>query len=457
MADVHHLIKSLKNALLNHKEIIISEEFVKYFGLQLVSNKIQLAVIEELIEYDQKNEKKVAGHLKESYLSKGHFSKMAVGPALKILSRETGTVIEYLVATQQWSPEALPTAVFCQVVGRWMEIMSCNFEEIAFSLHDVEKYEEQIQFLEMAANFICSLKFGNQRAWKPFQKGVALSTKSVMWLAEEFLKNSENKLDYYLPGRASGNPVESLHSEVRALNKYPTPLNYQRYMRVICIKTALTKPPKGFSYTFDNSEFFTDLKSIKEIQHLIPDLKPPELTEVVEDDNYFINAEIEELDEVEAASLANLVGYVLKKTIKGPSLCKTCQEFYIQQPGEEEQKANQLIIYKEYTEGSLVQPSKVANEIFQKIEILFVTNREIYEASSSMIDKLTFEINEIIETEYDVPSCHIELLIRRFIKIRLHKWAQFKTEYYYEEYKGIIHDESMASRSTRSMTAEQLQ
>lgn len=451
--------------MLNHREITISDEFVQYFGLN--SNVIDVSVIEDLIEYDEGNELKVAPHLKKKMLENSQFAKMAVAPAKAIISRKTGYSLEFMVAHNKWSGECLPTAVYCQVVGLWTEIMCCKSEDLSFSLRDPEKYKEKVEFLELAANFICSLKYGRQRVWKPFQKGVALSTKTILWAADHLLTKIDDKLQYFMAGRALADPIESFHSEIRQINKNPTPLNYMRYVKVVSICQVLSKVSHGFNYEYDNSEFLSDFKELKKLQKIEEqeskedqEENEPVDPEVLADNDFFISSDSEPFDLSQAAALAYVVGYVLTKTIspKGTSKCEECQDKFIQQAHEEEQDVNQLIVFQEHKEGHLLRPSQLANKMLQSAEALFITNRELYESSgtSNMQDKLTSNICDALHDQYDFPSCHIEIIVRRFLKFRIHQWTNLMNTIAYRENKDAIRTESMASRSSRSATASQL-
>ena len=85
LADVPHLLKSIRNSLYNNKTIEIHEEFVKEANLP--TNKVQWSVIEAVYEFQKDSEWPLAPHLKKEYLKLSTWSKMNVKPARAVLSK----------------------------------------------------------------------------------------------------------------------------------------------------------------------------------------------------------------------------------------------------------------------------------------------------------------------------------------------------------------------------------
>ena len=85
LADVPHLLKSMRNSLYNHKEITINDEFVK--EAELPTNKVYWAAIEAVHEFQKDKEWPLAPHLRKDYLKLSTWSKMNVKPAKAVLSK----------------------------------------------------------------------------------------------------------------------------------------------------------------------------------------------------------------------------------------------------------------------------------------------------------------------------------------------------------------------------------
>ena len=118
-ADVPHLLKAMRNALLNHGELRIHPEFVT--SANLTTDVVSLEVIVRLLKFKAEREGSIAPHLTEKSLDLGHFGKMKVNPARALLSRETAVAIKFVVAhyPEFFSQDDLTTAFFCDMVGEW--------------------------------------------------------------------------------------------------------------------------------------------------------------------------------------------------------------------------------------------------------------------------------------------------------------------------------------------------
>ena len=66
IADGHHLIKSMRNALKNNGIIKVHIDYVKQ--KKLVSDEVKWSHIVRMYEFDRKNKLKIASHIKKRYL-----------------------------------------------------------------------------------------------------------------------------------------------------------------------------------------------------------------------------------------------------------------------------------------------------------------------------------------------------------------------------------------------------
>ena len=72
-ADVPHLGKSIRNALINQKQLYIDKKFVNSEEYDLPTNIVDVAAIRAVIDYDKHNELKLAPHLSRDALDLGNY------------------------------------------------------------------------------------------------------------------------------------------------------------------------------------------------------------------------------------------------------------------------------------------------------------------------------------------------------------------------------------------------
>lgn len=458
--DPHHLIKSIRNGLFTHEVLHLSDEFVT--KLELPSNKVKLKYILDLAAFDEKRQLKVAPHIKPKDVVIQNYSKMKVAPAKRLLSKRTAVALEFMVEHHGWPEEALATANFCHFIGHWIDIMSCKTEVLAFSLHDEVKYNEQIEFMKGFQKFITGIYTSKrQKMYKPWAKGALMATESMIWLSNYLLKEVDHKFNYLMGGHLLGDPIEWLHAMIRAIQKAPTCLNYSRYLKAVSITQALNSRIAGISYEYDDSTFWTDFKDIKRLKDAqkkaLADENEFDENEIDnEDDDFFVASEFEPGDTTNDAVIATLASYTIKKTILGK--CQACSDFFIQKPDDENQDVNKLVHARQYSQQALALPSIMANKIFQYVEACFICNIESFQAKERVVDRLRDAIAPSTNDRFDnIPSCHFSTIIGRFIKCKYIHWTEQRDWISKNDNRGTIIQESFASRTTRSLTAANLQ
>ena len=103
------------------------------------------------------------------------------------------------------------TAVFIEQVGDWYEVMNNNKIELCFSKHKPQAHEECLQWLEHFMYFFSSTKMHSsqqQDSLKPTQKGVLMTTKSIVTLQKTLL---DNGFDFVLSSRFSNDCIGKKH------------------------------------------------------------------------------------------------------------------------------------------------------------------------------------------------------------------------------------------------------
>ena len=146
--DVSHLLKSMRNALYNNKVLTIHKKYVE--SLDLPSEFVKWEYIVKLFEFDQKHCLKIAPHLKRQHIEKlGNFGKMKVGWAKAVLNKATGKALRYYNEhyPQEFPDESITTAVFCEKVGHFHDLMGNLHTNMAFYAKNPEKNAESEKFL----------------------------------------------------------------------------------------------------------------------------------------------------------------------------------------------------------------------------------------------------------------------------------------------------------------------
>ena len=102
---------------------------------------------------------------------------------------------------------------------------------------------------------------------------------------------------------------------------------------------------------------------------------------------------------------------------------------------------------KEYKEGCMISPSRAANLIFDIAEGVFRTKRASHQKKSGICKALTNLSIKAIKTQLpNIPTCHLELMVSRFLTSRLHFYASFCNKKLQKKQKKIIESEAFAAK-----------
>ena len=428
-SDVNHLLKNIRNRFQDYNFIFSEATYEKFRETHgLVSRVISIDHIKALYDFQLARHLKYAPRVREKCFPKGSFEKMDVGPAIALLSRETAAALRILVRDHGFPPEFLTTALFCELVGRWYDIMSSRSSSYCFSLANEDKYDEVIQYLqdfvELFSQLTFATKSGEQQ--KPFQAGVKLSTKSMIDMCDYYLR--VNSFHFLLGGRFTSDAIENFFSQVRRRNRAPTPMEFMRAFRALLILHHM-KPAKHGSYMHDDTsnKWLTTLKDVRKV----------ELAKAAELEAERANQDCDDMevwemiigdkmvkDFAEECSLAHVIGYLLKKTICTKSKCADCQETFTMEKNNGADWQT-LLIEKCYTPDALTFPSEVAYRIFSMCEASFLENVRNILLIDDFVDELVGQIYpKVIEAHPQIPQCHLKLLLKRFFKIRVHFLAR---------------------------------
>ena len=435
---------------MKNKTLYLSDYFVELYELE--TNEIHFSVIEEVIDFCEDKELKIAPRVSRRKcidVGTAQYGKMNVEPAAAMLSFEMAAAIDHVVTYHNKPRSWLTTGNFCAMVGRWYEVCNNRKRSMSFDSGNMTKTRENIEFITLFMEYFATLKlFQTQKKIYPCQKGVCLTTKSILWLQEMLLSNG---VTFFLSSRVSGDSVENYHSQVRQLNPNPTLIEYERFQKVLGVTHVMTKNVKGSSYDFDETDdWLSDFKSIKQLQD--SSVKDDLQDKIMHDArNYY------ELDFEDLASLASLSGYILHHTIRTSSRCATCMDKFCQKVDDEPQGANTLIDSRDITTFGLVRPTKLANSIFVEAESVFINAREDLKNESKFEDKIVTLIINYLEKEIEssYPTCHLKIIIRRFVKCRSHFWAKYRDDQAKTEHRADIDQAAASSRTAEQMNSVQ--
>ena len=139
------------------------------------------------------------------------FDRMRVNPARSVLSRETANAIRFCIEhyPDKFNHEDLTTAVFIEHIGKWYEIMNNRKLSLAFSKKRPEEYDKYLDWLIHFMEFFSSTKLHSsqkENALKPTQKGVLLTTMSILMIQKDLLL-PENGFEFVLTARFSNDCI----------------------------------------------------------------------------------------------------------------------------------------------------------------------------------------------------------------------------------------------------------
>ena len=449
ISDPAHALKAMRNALRNSKEIFIHDRHVEEYGLE--TNSVYWHVIEKVVEFQDRRELKIAPHLTAACIHLNNFTKMDVKLAMYVFSWETATAITTLCQTypDEFPSYFLTTAFFIEMVARWWDIMHSRSRTMCFfSKGNDDAWKKNQTSLEKFVDFYTSMIIAGKQKWSywPSQKSVMMSTKSILWLAEWFVKVLG--FIFFLPGRCLNDCIENFFSVVRLMNKAPTALMFKRFAKAICVSQFLRYSPNGNYEEDDSIEFLSNLEDFKDIEK---DLADEEEDNIISE---FDKSQFDPEDFAEDATLAYFGGSLLRGLVKDK--CERCEKmFIVHEPSSvESQEVNLLIKLREKKTDCLVTPTEVANLMFKTAELTFRAARiELLESNKNLEKKLVKIVLD--ELKKDIPSletCHLEAIMAKFMRTRLKYWARFSNRLL-----KIAQQDDIASAANGSASMKQVQ
>ena len=147
---------------------------------------------------------------------------------------------------------------------------------------------------------------------------------------------------------------------------------------------------------------------------------------------------------------------MLRRTVvEGKSKCKVCTYAFTVHHDDDDQICNALIALKEYKIGAMIRPSVLANDIFAWAESIVKSHgrKPGFQSETGLKSKITEAVLLHISENFSCPTCHLKIIIPRFINARLHFWSKCKNSLAQKKHGADIISEAHASKSTKTMVA----
>nr|CAH7725047.1 unnamed protein product [Callosobruchus chinensis] len=326
-ADVPHLLKLIRNHLLDHGFVTDNNSVINidYFQVLLNISTSELTLAHKLTEQ----------HL---YL-KGSM-RQRVRPAAQLLSNTTAKAMQYcgenglMPSNCDWKN----AVKLVQICNDWFDLFNSRVQfegncptKNAFGTN----LEQQTKLLNDMTDVMSSVRVGNHKDLIPFQKGIILNNRSISEMFS-YLKE-KYKIKYILTSRLNQDVLENFFSYIRGMggpNEHPSPIDFKYRLRWYILgknSSAIFTENRNTMETDDSCliSVLQEGKQAEEIcltQTMLSKLVPPERREEKTDEEnlYNPNGFVEPIyleDEVISDALINLMdSFEIKEQINMEAL-----------------------------------------------------------------------------------------------------------------------------------------
>lgn len=410
-ADSGHLLKNLKACILGNKTITVPDFFVEKYNLS--SSVVDCKHFETLAEIQENSDLKLVPKLKVDDLAPNTFEKMKVNKARHFLSHEVSAGLKTLAAITQ-NDDLNTTAAFVDVVCKWFSIVTARSPQLALgkspgNSFSQEKFEETITFLKEVSEIFENIKVGNSGAFKPIQRGIMITTKTVIELSTYLIE--ECGYQYVLGGRLTSDCIENIFSCIRAKQPIPNTVQFKQCIKVITVSQFL-KPIKTSNYDEDDRVFLGDFLTVQKRRSTTKELPQfPDCT------NKKVTFTV-----IEYNVLFNIAGYIIKAIRDNNRVCEMC----LNSAGSTDFNGHRFatfVLRKCFKQNTLFFANDQTFDYFVKIETIFRQYSAcIREKESSKYDLVHFLTQKMIDIPCEVLlPCHgiKKKIATRFARFRL--------------------------------------
>lgn len=131
LADVPHLFKNIKSALVSGQNFVLYKDTLERH--QLRSSIVRDYPLRVLACFQEHHELKLAPKLTKAKLAPSHFEKMKVSSATHVISHDGSSALIYLANKESRGADHCTAAWFIEMMNHWFEIMTSRHPVLALS------------------------------------------------------------------------------------------------------------------------------------------------------------------------------------------------------------------------------------------------------------------------------------------------------------------------------------
>ena len=421
--DPPHLIKSIRNNLINH-------DFYTADGV------VSWSVILKFYEKDSAlNSFRMAPKLTKKHIELSSFGRQRVCLAVQVLSHSVAKAIGTLCQLGINPPSDMATSEFCDTFDKLFNVFNGSLLSSAEYRNPIKPTSQHKEFLQKALLWLNNLKYGpedkrkNARAL-PCVNGWIHNIIALQGLVNDIV-NVEPGVEYLVTNRCNQDALENLFSIIRGKGGHhdnPEPQQFRYRLRQIMVdKILIASPSSNCKDDVDN--FLINLASENRLVTVTisPDLDN-EQRHIV---NLVKSCNIQDIIHLENA-ISYVSGYILKRLYE--LVCKECidkLEDSTSAPARHltliEQKR-----FKHCLHGGLKRPSFKLVEVVGLFEAVFQTNFKPLMNKPHIRQNLKAKMLQdpnLVQLKGNCCRCQtLEYLVNIFISIRLHHELNVRNE-----------------------------
>jgi hypothetical protein len=234
--DFPHLIKSMRNTVLDNEQLITSDGIVSW------------RVIEEFYYLDKGFATRMATKLNDIHIHPNSFQKMRVSYATQICSNTVASGIETLHRLKRFSPDnaakAIPTALFLRKMNNIFDIMnSRKFDSSPYKKPLSEENKFAFEYIDEIIEFLECIKIIRKKNKKEYPvfciSGMIQTLRAIKLIILEVLGPDEG-LKFLLTAKLNQDFLENVFAIIRGMggyNRLPSVREFHNHMRnYVCTK-----------------------------------------------------------------------------------------------------------------------------------------------------------------------------------------------------------------------------
>lgn len=407
-ADVPHLLKNLRTALMN-QDFVLSEELNKKYNFP--SRIISFKYIEQLISIQERNSSlRLASKLDSKLLKLSNFEKMNVAFAARIFSHRTAAALEFLIEKKYISEDARATVWFIKLISKWFNLMNSRDETDGIKSHNLTNVTE---YLKTVLHVMQYIAIGD--AWKPVQTGMKMSTQNVICLSHDLLSSG---YQYVLTSRFNQDALENLFSTVRRHgNINPTVLQLKRCLRLITVCQFVDSSKSKQNYDRDNAEHYISFFNKKRNRKRKIDEDSDQVVQCVGQGEIFA-CELDPIsDSIEQNIVNNLIGCAMSTVFQHKALCRQCIDSLI----DENDFENFMLYTNILNKGALHQANANIVKYIFAVESQLQAHLYTCIQHPHLEQHLKYIVKKYVPNPF--PPCtmcnSVNLLVNQYIHVRL--------------------------------------